>query len=186
MRFPPRTSTGARPSDLGRLSRLAGEPRLRTRLAQLTLLHTRIANGLESERRLAVPWHVGREREYTVGLIDNRGEFKGRIDAGSDIEALRICFTIHDACSDLYESFELWDGPRLIAKSYDARSVRRHNERPSLTLKEQLSAVRTEEILLDSSRAIATSRKLLEAMSRLRAALSNKGMPKEDESPRSD
>jgi hypothetical protein len=157
----------------GRLSAAARDPLLKAKLAQVALKHAQIADDLRTEQLLTAKSPApAQETRYEIRLTCSRGEIAAPIEAEADIDALRICWAVHDACSDLSEKFELWRGPRLIAKSHDGRGVRRPNEIPALNGKSQESVLATEEHLLRSMHAIAQSTRLLEATKRMRDVIS--------------
>jgi hypothetical protein len=158
----------------GRLSAAARDPLLKAKLAQVALAHARIADALGTERfkPIAKSPAQAQDSRYEIRLICGHGKVTAPIEAETDIDALRICWAVHDACSDVSEKFELWRGPRLIAKSHDGRGVRRPNEIPTLNGKSQESVLATEELLLRSTHAIAQSTRLLEATRRMRDVIS--------------
>lgn len=148
-----------------RLSELAVEPLLRQKLARIAELHRRISEQLDAietsrdqrpaprARRLVSSDRTGR---YELRFLNGREPlFAHEIRAESDIVALRIAFALQDACSDIYQNFELWQGPRRIAKSSDARGVRRPSQPPIITPAMQEVILETMEALLNSSAVIA-------------------------------
>jgi hypothetical protein len=148
-----------------RLSELSLEPVLRQKLARIAELHRRIAEQLDAlelnrdqqppprARRLSPGDRTGR---YELRFLNGREPiFSHEIHAESDIVALRIAFALQDACADLYRNFELWQGLRRIAKSSDARGVRRPAQPPVITPAMQEVILETMEALLNSGAVIA-------------------------------
>jgi hypothetical protein len=164
----------------GRLSAAARDPLLKAKLAQVALTHTHIANDLRTEgfKTTAKSPAQAQDSRYEIRLTCGRGEVTAPIEAEADIDALRICWAVHDACSDVSEKFELWRGPRLMAKSHDGRGVRRPKEIPALSGKSQESMLATAELLLQSTHAIAQSMRLVDAIGRMRGViLARKSFP---------
>jgi hypothetical protein len=160
-----------------RLSKMASDPELKAKLSHVALLHSRIADELAAAGRDKVRCRAKPARHYEARLICEDGAVTATVDADSDIQALRICYALHDACADLCDRFELRDGPRLIAKSGDRRSVRRPNGSEALDAQSQAEVLKLEELLLDSQRAIASSRRLLEATARFRSSTLRDRLP---------
>ena len=99
-----------------------------------------------------------------AGVFQGRDEFEADDDRAATVIAERLC----DACSDLCESFELWDGARLV----DASSGRRSP--PSVAADgiagaTQASLVQREEAMRNSHWAVARSQRLIERIERLLA-----------------
>jgi hypothetical protein len=158
-----------------RLSGLARDPRLKRNLADIAFAHARIADELRALERPPGPAPPApRQDSYQIRLVGGRDPLVQPIDAESDIVALRICYLLHDACSEVYRDFELWRGSRVIARSADRRGASRPDELPMLTAEMQDSALKTEEMLLESRHAIASSRKLLLATRRLREEIAHR------------
>jgi hypothetical protein len=146
-----------------RLSGLAQGPSLRQTLSRIAELHRRIAEQLEAlesseERRMPSRTlrvgHADRTGRYELRILDGRQPmFSHEIRADSDIAALQIAFAVQDACSDLYQEFELWQGPRRIARTSDARGVKRRRQLPEFTAAMQEVILEAMQALLHSSGA---------------------------------
>jgi hypothetical protein len=165
---------------LSRLADLSADQALVRMLLRLAEQHRKIAEQLEASR----DDHTSRQRASRPGggqpaervyqlLLMKQGhpDLLQMIEAEADIAALHVAYFVHDACSDVYTEFELWQGVRLIVRSRDGRGVKR---RPmprveQLNSKMQECLVRIEEALLNSRHAVAESRRLMEATARLRA-----------------
>jgi len=169
-----------------RLADLSVNPALKSVLIDIAGLHRRIADQLiayrsaEGQDSALNPAGTGTEsqgrRIYQLRLIERSGAaLLNIVEADSDITALRIAYVVQDACSDVYTDFELWQESRFIARGSDGRGAGRRQEILAVTSIMQDSVLRTEELLLNSGRAIASSRKLLEATQRLRGAFAASG-----------
>src|SRR5215471_16074962 len=95
------------------------------------------------------------------------GEIHGRQDfeADGDVAAIRIARVLYDACSDICESFQLWQGKRHIPALPP-----RHQQASLADLieEQQRLAIETEEIISQSKWMIATSRRLIDTLDRCR------------------
>jgi hypothetical protein len=97
------------------------------------------------------------------------GEIHGRDDfeADDDVAAIRIARALHDACSDMCQSFELWQGTRKI----------RTHKRPhhvtaglaGLIEAHQRVTIEREEAISESEWMIARSRRLIETLDRIKS-----------------
>ena len=103
-------------------------------------------------------------RIYFVGpgRISARQDF----EADEDVAAIRIARVLYDMCSDICQSFELWQGKRQI------NAQQPHHSRASLT--DLIEAHRrvtidTAEVISESRRMIARSRRLIETLGRIKS-----------------
>jgi hypothetical protein len=99
---------------------------------------------------------------YRVFFRCRAGVIVGRqdlLDPEEDGTALAVASRLFDACCDVAAGFELWQGPRLVATSYARRL--QNGDAASINAETQASVARYEELLLDSSWAIAKSQRLL-------------------------
>jgi hypothetical protein len=110
---------------------------------------------------------------YRVYFLSRSGEIRNvdEFEADADEVAVTIADQIHDAVSDLYAGYEVWQLSRCIA-----RRGSREKPQPALCHAEmndrmQASLLRREEILHSSGTAFARSQKLLEKMRDLRAVV---------------
>lgn len=97
--------------------------------------------------------------------IEARDEFV----ADGDVSATAIANGLFAACSDEYSSWELWSGARRIADgalSHDGHFTRAIQE----------IVVEREQVLLESGRTTARSRRLLEKTNEMLAALGRKSV----------
>ena len=107
---------------------------------------------------------------YRVYLYDGAGAFQGRDDfeAGDDLAAMVIAENLCDACSDLCETFELWDGVRRVDASF-SKLPRPSVRAGQITFTAQASLIRCEEAMRNSHWAVARSQRLIERLDRLLA-----------------
>jgi hypothetical protein len=105
---------------------------------------------------------------YRVFLYSASGSFQGRheFEAGGDREAMMVAELLCDACSDLCDFFEVWDGPRRIDVSF-SKLPHPSVSAEQTNLATQLLLIRSEEAMRDSNWAVARSRRLIERMERL-------------------
>jgi hypothetical protein len=108
-------------------------------------------------------------RSYRVYFRTAWGTIGGRDDfmAEDDGTALSIAAMLYDACSDVCETFELWDGIRRVdiaARSGTALTVEQMDEDLEGIVLEHEIALR------DTIWAVAQSRRLLERTQQLIAA----------------
>ena len=96
------------------------------------------------------------------------GEIHGRQDfeADDDVAAIRIARVLYDTCSDICESFALLQGKRHI------QAQQPHHQQASLVdliEEHQRVDIETEEVISQSSWMIATSRRLIDTLDRLKS-----------------
>jgi hypothetical protein len=95
-----------------------------------------------------------------TGNICGRQDFK----ADDDVAAIRIARVLYNTCSDTCDSFELWQGKRLL------RARQPHHSIASLAdmiEAYQRMTIETEERISQSGWMIAQSRRLLQTLSSL-------------------
>src|SRR5690348_2807004 len=107
---------------------------------------------------------------YRMQFYSRSDSFQGRheFEAENDRAAMMIAELLADACSDLCETFELWDGARRVDASYSKMPC------PTVSAEHvaamtQTSLIRREEAIHRSHWAIARSKRLIEKMERLLA-----------------
>ena len=107
---------------------------------------------------------------YRVYLYGVSGSFQGRdeFEAKDDREAMTIADLLYEACSDLCEGFEVWDGARRVDSSFSKLPC------PSVSVEQitfamQTSLMRREEAMRNSQWAVARSERLIARMDRLLA-----------------
>jgi hypothetical protein len=105
---------------------------------------------------------------YRVYLYSESGSFQGRdeYEAEDDRAAMAIAEMLCDACSDMCETFEVWDGVRRVDPSFSKLPC------PSVSAEQvgamaQASLLRREEAMRDSHWAVARSKRLIERMEHL-------------------
>jgi hypothetical protein len=103
---------------------------------------------------------------YRIYFRHQRGGVVGRedFDAEDDRVALGFAVALCEACSDVCDSFELWQGVRLVGTTR-GRDFPNADAR-LLSAKTQAAIVEREERLRDSKWAVARSRRLLERLQR--------------------
>jgi hypothetical protein len=96
------------------------------------------------------------------------GEIRGREDfeADDDVAAIRIARVLYDACADVCDCFELWQGTRQLRTRQPHHQHARLND---LIEAHQRVTLETEEHICQSRWTIAQSRRLIEAVDRLTA-----------------
>jgi hypothetical protein len=93
----------------------------------------------------------------TTGKIHGREDF----DADDDVAAIRIARVLYDTCSDVCDSFELWQGARQL------RARQPHHQRASLAdliEAHQRVTLDTEDRICRSRWRIAQSQRLIQAL----------------------
>lgn len=92
------------------------------------------------------------------GAIQGRDDF----EANDDVQAMVLAELLGDACSDICDTFELWQGARRVSIP--------HGKTPSpseITASAQESLILREELIRDSHWMIARSKRLLEQLEKL-------------------
>jgi DNA-binding response OmpR family regulator len=150
---------------------ISGEPHAIERLegGPLPFLHKPFRlTDLERElaRLLPAGQVAGRGISYRIYFRDKEGLTAGRHEfyATDDDAAMMIATLLCDACSDVCETFELWDGTRRVDMSIE--------QKPALTAEQinahaQESAVQSEIAIRDSEWLIAQSQRLSERIQKL-------------------
>jgi hypothetical protein len=167
-----------------RLSEISSDPSVRLRLAKTARLHAWIADKLKAltdgvalrqPEPLGGAVAHGRRKRYELQLFEPGAAGPSlSVEADADGDALRIAWTLRDACTDIGVDFELTCGARLIGKSRDRRGARRPTGAWELTQSTQGELLQQEEVLLSSRTAVADSRELLMATERLRSTATPK------------
>ena len=107
---------------------------------------------------------------YRVDFYGISGSFQGRheFEAGDDLTAMMVAEHLCDACSDICESFELWDGVRRVDTSFSRMP---HPAVPleQISLAAQNSIIKSEDAIRRSHWAIARSERLAERINLLLA-----------------
>jgi hypothetical protein len=149
---------------------------MKQKLSRIAALHERVAAEIDTANG------VGNGRTHKVGehglglyqlhfLFGSAFIATHPFEAETDIAALAMAYTLKEACSDLADRFELWQGSRVIARSADQRGPKHLPHLTEITARMQERVLQTEEMLLESRQAIAGSRELLLATQRLRSSL---------------
>ena len=97
------------------------------------------------------------------------GEIHGRQDfeADGDVAAIRIARVLYDACSDLCDRFELWQGKRQI---YARQPHHQRANLADLIEDHQRVTIEIEERVRQSRWMIARSQRLIETLDRSKIA----------------
>lgn len=102
---------------------------------------------------------------YRMYFLDaDRIRAREDFEADIDIDAIGIARALYDACSDICDSFELWQEERKVetAQGFEPVSL------AELTQAHQQIVLETEEAILNSEWSIARSRRLIERIERLK------------------
>lgn len=109
-------------------------------------------------------------RWYRVYLYSGSTVMQGRneFQAEHDVAAMTVAEHLRDACSDLCDTFELWDGARRVDVSFSKLP------QPSVTVEQisfrtQTVLIQCEEAIRNSHWAVARSQRLIDRMTRLLA-----------------
>jgi hypothetical protein len=110
--------------------------------------------------------------EYRVYLLDDSRHIHAAewFSATEDDDAVLIAQSVHNACCDLFATFEVWRGTEIVAEGDGKR------EEPALDLRQivqahQENVLKLEDRLQRSFDCIDKSRKMLATTEALRAAL---------------
>jgi hypothetical protein len=164
-----------RASDLMQASRGARDPERKRRLIAEALAVAQEAEAMKRRKGAFAP-NTGPEAvpmSYTLYLVtDGRFSDARNFVAGSDEAALAVACAVQDACSDLFQSFELWQRSRqIVGKAWP----RPEPLRADVAEESQARVLELEESLLSSRRALAESEKLIRATDELRNKLQPRG-----------
>ena len=96
-------------------------------------------------------------------LASERIEGRQDFEADEDIAAIRIARVLHDACSDICQSFELWQGTRQIRAQHQQT-----DHFAELIEDHQRLTINTEELISQSDWRIARSRRLIETLDQIK------------------
>jgi hypothetical protein len=115
---------------------------------------------------------VPRQSTYGLYLIAG-GHFADarHFTVGSDEAALAVAYAVHDACSEVFQDFELWQQSRQVAGNASKRGPRPVDDAIEVAVATQERVVEVEELLMSSRQCVAESRKLIAATEELRERL---------------
>lgn len=107
---------------------------------------------------------------YRLYFLDWKSRITARDDfaAEDDQSALPIAALLHDAFSDCSPGFELWQGARRLVPENHQGSAKPRQCITAITLRMQEMVLEREEILQQSRWSIATSRRLIDRLDRMR------------------
>src|SRR5215469_5936983 len=153
-----------RASDLMQTAREARDPERKRRLIAEALAVAQKAEAMRRRRDAFAP-NTGPEAvpmSYTLYLVTD-GHFSDarHFVAGSDEAALAVAYAVQDACSDSFQTFELWQRSRQIVGKAWPRPEPLSAE---VAVESQARVLELEESLLSSRRALAESMKLIQAV----------------------
>ena len=95
---------------------------------------------------------------YRIFFRDDQNRICGREDFDADSDTTAVCIgqALRDACSDTCETFELWNGQRIIKAPGTSVGYAELNER------HQEIVLHTEEVIRHSTWLIAESHRLVD------------------------
>jgi len=107
---------------------------------------------------------------YRVYFLSRSGDIRNvdEFEADSDPVAVTFADQIHEAVSDIYEGYEVWQLSRCVARRSSREKPRPALCHAQITDRIQASLLRREEVLHASETAFSRSRLLLEKMRDLR------------------
>ena len=108
---------------------------------------------------------VGSYRVYfrsSAGGIQGRDDFEAEDDRAGTLIAEILC----EACSDIADGFELWQGVRKVVTAC-GRTPATSESASQISARMQESVIQREEMIRDSMWMIARSKRLIERMQRL-------------------
>jgi len=107
---------------------------------------------------------------YRIYFLSRSGDIRNvdEFEADSDPIAVTFADQIHEAVSDIYEGYEVWQLSRCVARRSSRERPRPALCTAQLTDRIQASLLRREEVLHASETAFSRSRLLLEKMRDLR------------------
>lgn len=116
--------------------------------------------------------------QYRLYLLDGGHAIQARDEFGAedDAAAVVIAQCLFDACSDIYQGYELWCGSNRLTSPLDgSRQAAPFRTLAEITQSTQEVVAERERILLDSAWAITRSQKLVSANRELQHELARKG-----------
>ena len=164
-----------RASHLMQAAREAKDPQLRSRLIASATFMAHQAEVMRRRGSHTAPDNAPEAtalKTYTLYFMAD-GHFSDarHFTAGSDEAALAVADAIQDACSDAFQTFELWQRSRRIVGKAWPRPAPLPAEAAA---ESQARVLELEELLLSSRRALAESSKLIPAADELRNKLRRK------------
>jgi hypothetical protein len=154
------------------------DPDRRRELLDEALLLALHAEALEHHGGSSAPEptcsHAPAPRQLTYGLYLIAGKHFAdarHFTVGSDESALAVAYAVHDACSEVFQDFELWQESRQVAGNAQKRGPRPFDSAAEVTAATQQRVVELEEALMTSRQSVAESQKLLAATEALREKL---------------
>ncbi len=114
---------------------------------------------------------------YRINFLDGDDRISAHHDfvTEKDASAILIADWLFDACSDTYVDYELWCGTRrfipLTQMGISGASLAFRSDREEMHAVQEI-VVDCEHVLLDSAHAVARSRQLLQATTKLENMLS--------------
>ena len=107
---------------------------------------------------------------YRVYFLSRAGDIRNvdEFEAETDPVAVTFADQLHEAVSDVYEGYEVWQLSRCVARRSSREKPRPALCHAQITEKIQASLLRREEVLQSGETAFSRSRLLLERMRELR------------------
>jgi hypothetical protein len=113
---------------------------------------------------------------YRIKFLDGDDNVRGHHDfiAERDASAILIADWLFEACSEVYQDYELWCGPRyfipLTKMGISGASLAFRSDREEMHSVQEI-VIDMERMLLDSAQIIARSRRLMQATAKLETTL---------------
>jgi hypothetical protein len=103
---------------------------------------------------------------YRIYFLSRSGDIRNVDEFEAETDAIAVTFAdrIHDAVSDIYEGYEIWQLSRRVVLRVSRQEPALALCRASITDRMQAALLRREEILHSSETAFSRSRRLLEKM----------------------
>ena len=107
---------------------------------------------------------------YRLYFLGQHGDIRNvdEFSVDTDDQALMLSDSLHDAVSDIYTGYELWQDSRRIFRYADSGSPHPFIPHQTVTMKIQAELLKREEVLHESGGAVARSRRLLERFREVR------------------
>jgi len=101
---------------------------------------------------------------YRLYFLGQHGDIRNvdEFSVDTDDQALILSDSLHDAVSDIYTGYELWQNSRRLFRYANSGSPHPLVPQQTITMKIQAEILKREEILHESGAAFARSRRLLE------------------------
>jgi hypothetical protein len=107
---------------------------------------------------------------YRLYFLGRHGDIRNvdEFNVTADEQALMLADSLHDAVSDIYPGYELWQNSRRLFRHANSAAVHPFVAEQTITVDMQSSLLKREEVLHASDTAFARSQRLLERMREVR------------------